>query len=427
MQFTTEFCVAKRVLILSETDREIRVGCGRDLDANKRRAIAGNVAAAFGRGVAFVELSEPELMRAINGIRAETKARPIPKARVTAKGSNHRGPPDIREIFPDAPIRTELNSLLLEAELAQATDVHLEAKDDVALIRFRVDGVMKAIRTIPIDEHRAVIARIKLLANLNTLETRRPQDGSLRVRSAGRLRDVRVSSVPSVTGESVTLRLLDATDSGISLESLGFGEATREALESLANLADGLVIACGPTGCGKTTTLAALVRRCGPESKKIVSVEDPVEYRIGDVVQIQTDERSGMGFGPLLSRILRQDPDVILIGEIRDRATAEIAVRAALTGHLVFTTLHARSAEEARSRLADMGVAPYLLDAVTRACVSQRLLRKVDGSGGYAGRVPVAEILVNGKLVTGTLRETAESLVKEGVTDWAEVRRIFGR
>jgi type II secretory ATPase GspE/PulE/Tfp pilus assembly ATPase PilB-like protein len=242
---------------------------------------------------------------------------------------------------------------------------------------------------------------------------------------------MRVSTVPGIYGESVVLRFLQSSAAG-DIESLGFQEDARKLVSLIPGLPDGLVLVTGPTGSGKTTTLAALIKACEPSTRKIITIEDPVEFLIPGVTQIQTHDAIGLGFGALLRRVLRQDPDVIVVGEIRDPETAELAIRAALTGHLVFSTLHTSSAAEARARLLDMGIPPYMIDATLKAVIGQRLLRKVKWDGPvfrYEGRVPVTEILLGdrGGSVGRSLREEAERLIARGITTRDELHRAFGK
>ena len=227
-----------------------------------------------------------------------------------------------------------------------------------------------------------------MLSNLNILEKRRAQDGRFNAAFDGIPLDIRLSIVPTVCGESIVMRLLYGRNTARSLESLGFCEEHLETLKKITALPSGLVLVTGPTGSGKTTTLNALLRLLRRNDIKIISIEDPVEYRTEGITQIQTDEETGMTFAELLKRVLRQDPDVIMIGEIRDSVSAELAVRAALTGHLVFATVHTNDSKEAAVRLCDMGIPPYLVSGTLRYVISQRLIKKTGG-----GRTPAAEIL----------------------------------
>jgi general secretion pathway protein E/type IV pilus assembly protein PilB len=310
----------------------------------------------------------------------------------------------IDRVADDAPIVNLLNSIFLEALSKRASDIHIESGCDEALIRYRTDGIMVSVRRISTERAIAVSARLKILANLNVLENRRPQDGHIDVKTGSYSLDVRISIVPAIWGESIVLRLLNRSDTPLSLGSLGFSEHNSACLKSILALTSGLVLVTGPTGSGKTTTMAALLKELDVKSTKIISIEDPVEYRIPGIIQIQVREELGLTFDALLRRIFRQDPDVIMIGEIRDIETAELAVRAALTGHLVFATLHTNNAVEAVYRLQNMGIPAYMTAAVLRMVIAQRLVRKACpecgasgcvccSSTGFAGRTVVAEFI----------------------------------
>ena len=315
------------------------------------------------------------------------------------------GVPDtpIDTIEDEAPIINLMNSIFLEAISKNASDIHIETEKTGATIRFRLDGVLVPMQTVPASVGRALAARLKVLAHLNVLEQRRPQDGRIELRTAHLTLDVRISIVPAALGESVVLRILPDTMLPLSLQELGFSDEQIRLVMPFLHLPSGLVLITGPTGSGKTTTLAAFLHILNKPDVKIISIEDPVEYRIGGITQIQTNDELGLSFDVLLKRIFRQDPDIIMIGEIRDAKTAELAARAALTGHLVFSTLHTDNAVESVMRLEDLGVPPYLISAVLRGVISQRLMRRVctecGGTGceacahtGGKGRIAVAEI-----------------------------------
>jgi general secretion pathway protein E/type IV pilus assembly protein PilB len=310
----------------------------------------------------------------------------------------------IDHIADDAPVINLLNSIFLEAIAKKASDIHIESGKGESQVRFRIDGILHPIRVISQERTIAVSARLKLLANLNVLENRRPQDGHIDITSESYSLDVRISITPTIWGESIVLRLLNRSDIPLDLDSLGFSSEHRKYLDDILSISAGLVLVTGPTGSGKTTTLAALLKELNRTETKIVSIEDPVEYRIEGITQIQVNDELGLTFNALLRRIFRQDPDIIMIGEIRDTETAELAVRAALTGHLVFATLHTNNAPEAVYRLRNMGIAAYMVAAVLRAIIAQRLVRKICpacrtlgcdlcSGAGYFGRIVVAEII----------------------------------
>lgn len=286
---------------------------------------------------------------------------------------------DLRAQASREPVVQLVHAMLAEAVRAGASDLHVESTASGLRIRQRLDGVLRDVQTLGMEFRAAVISRIKVMASLDIAERRLPQDGRTRVQVAGREVDVRVATLPALHGESVVLRLLDSTQSGATetLESLGFSEALLSRWRQLVHRPDGLLLATGPTGSGKSTTLHAALRERSTADVKVVTVEDPVEYRVEGAVQLPVNPRSGFGFATALRAMLRHDPDVILVGEMRDVETAELAVRAALTGHLVLSTLHTTDAAGAVQRLRDMGIAPYLLTGTLRGVLAQRLLRRV--------------------------------------------------
>ena len=281
----------------------------------------------------------------------------------------------------DAPIVNLVNSICIEAIRTGASDIHLEAGADAARVRYRIDGVLQTARTLEPRRFPAVSSRIKIMANLNILERRQPQDGRITVSIGNEQADLRVSIVPTHSasggGESIVLRILGRKAAVSSLADLGFPPDQLAGLRKLLSMPHGLILMTGPTGSGKTTTLNAMLNEIVSDEVKIISIEDPVEFTVSGVSQIQTNERIGLGFESLLRRVLRQDPNVIMIGEIRDSPTAEIALRAALTGHLVLSTLHTNSTAQAIPRLVNMGVEPYLITPVLRGVMAQRLVRKI--------------------------------------------------
>jgi type II secretory ATPase GspE/PulE/Tfp pilus assembly ATPase PilB-like protein len=277
----------------------------------------------------------------------------------------------------DAPIVNLVNSTIIDAIRAGASDIHFEGFRGEVRVRYRVDGVLRTAATIDRATFPAVSSRIKIMANLNIMEQRLPQDGRITVNLAGNTVDLRISVVPIAGGESIVLRLFNAANGIMGLDELGLSPDAAHRLRELAASAHGLVLVTGPTGSGKTTTLNAVLREIRSDARKIVTIEDPVEYVVAGVDQIQTNERIGLTFESLLRRVLRQDPDVIMVGEIRDPETAALAVRAALTGHLVFSTLHTNDAVSVIPRLMDMGVEPYLVAGVLRGAMAQRLVRRL--------------------------------------------------
>lgn len=284
---------------------------------------------------------------------------------------------DLLETENDAPIIRLINALLTQAVREGASDVHLEIFESRALVRFRVDGALRDVVEPRRGLHPAMVSRIKVMASLDIAEKRLPQDGRIALRIAGRPIDVRVSTIPTANGERVVLRLLDKQAGRLTLDALGMGADARDAVDSLIHSPHGILLVTGPTGSGKTTTLYSALSRLDRKSRNILTVEDPIEYELDGVGQTQVNPRIEMTFARALRAILRQDPDVVMIGEIRDLETAQIAVQASLTGHLVLATLHTNDAPGAVTRLIDMGIEPYLLASTLNGVLAQRLVRKL--------------------------------------------------
>jgi len=284
---------------------------------------------------------------------------------------------DARDLANQAPVIRFVNLLIREAYEARASDIHLEATRAGLLVRFRIDGVLTDVPSPPRGLQAAVISRVKLLAELDIAERRAPQDGRIRVRLEARELDLRVSTVPTLYGESVVLRLLDRGGRPVGLDELGMAPETLETFRRLAERPHGIVLATGPTGSGKTTTLYAALGLRQRSAEKIITVEDPVEYHLEGVTQVPVNVKAGMTFAGALRSLLRQDPDVLMVGEMRDGETAAIAVQAALTGHLVFSSLHTNDAASALTRLVDLKVEPYLIAATLEGVLAQRLVRKI--------------------------------------------------
>ncbi|MBU0480635.1 MAG: type II secretion system ATPase GspE [Proteobacteria bacterium] len=282
---------------------------------------------------------------------------------------------DLLDSEDDAPIIRLLNGIFTEAVRENASDIHIEPFESRLQIRFRVDGVLREVLQPSRILAPFIISRIKVMAKLDISEKRLPQDGRISLLIAGRPVDVRVSTIPSAVGERVVLRLLDKQAGRLNLEHLGMDPDSLAALDRLIHQPNGIVLVTGPTGSGKTTTLYAALSRLNRSSRNIMTVEDPIEYNLDGIGQTQVNTRVDMTFARGLRAILRQDPDVVMIGEIRDRETAEIAVQASLTGHLVFSTLHTNTAIGAVTRLRDMGVEPFLLSSTLSGVLSQRLVR----------------------------------------------------
>ena len=283
----------------------------------------------------------------------------------------------LRELAEDAPVIAYVNSVLAQAVEARASDIHFEPGEREFEVRFRIDGVLQPRGRQPMSRYPAIASRVKLVSQLDIAERRLPQDGRTTIRVAGQEMDVRVSAIPAVHGESLVLRLLPKRRADLALPRLGMEPDHLAMFGQWLHWPNGMVLVTGPTGSGKSTTLYSALTAVNDASRKIVTVEDPVEFRLPDVVQIQTQAEIGYTFARALRSILRHDPDIIMVGEIRDRETAEIAVQSALTGHLVLATLHTNDALSAVTRLVDMGIEPYLVAAALRATMAQRLVRRL--------------------------------------------------
>ena len=286
-------------------------------------------------------------------------------------------PQDLLDATDEAPIIRLVNSVLFQAVRQRASDIHFESFERGLVVRYRIDGVLYPVLTPPKRLQASIIARIKIMAGLNIAEKRLPQDGRFAIRTSGKDVDLRVSVLPTSHGERVVLRLLEKENRLLNLSEMGFSTERLSAIHQLIQLAHGIILVTGPTGSGKTTTLYAALSHINAPDKNIITVEDPVEYQLLGIGQMQVNPKINLTFATGLRSILRQDPDVIMIGEIRDRETAEIAIHASLTGHLVFSTLHTNDAASAATRLIDMGIEPFLVASSVVAVLAQRLLRRI--------------------------------------------------
>ncbi len=283
----------------------------------------------------------------------------------------------LKELASEAPVIKLVNQLIQQAVNQQASDIHIEPFEQSLKVRYRIDGIMREIENAPAEVAAAVVSRVKILANLNIAERRLPQDGRFKIKVKGVWLDLRVSTVPTVYGESVVLRLLHSEGAGGDFKCLGFTREQEEKLRAALSIPHGIILVTGPTGSGKTTTLYAALNHLNTPERKILSVEDPVEYNIDGINQIQVKPQIGLTFSNALRSIVRQDPDVIMIGEMRDQETAAIAIQSALTGHLVLSTLHTNDAAGSITRLLDMGVDDFLLKSTLTAVLAQRLVRRL--------------------------------------------------
>jgi len=284
---------------------------------------------------------------------------------------------DLLSIDDKAPAIKLVNKILFHAVRSRASDIHIEPYEQEVKIRFRVDGVLRNILSLPRIQVSTILSRLKIMANLNIAEHRLPQDGQSRVSIGDEVVDIRVSVIPTAGGERVVLRLLDKGRGELKLEDIGFGPDLLKTFRSLIGVSHGIVLITGPTGSGKTTTLYGALNELNDQERNILTVEDPVEYQLPGVGQMQVHPKIDLTFANCLRHILRQDPDIIMIGEIRDRETAEIAIQASLTGHLVLSTLHTNDAASAFTRLIDMGIEPYLISSTVVGVMAQRLVRVI--------------------------------------------------
>jgi type II secretory ATPase GspE/PulE/Tfp pilus assembly ATPase PilB-like protein len=335
-----------------------------------------DIAFAYGKSVSVETVESADLEQLIERLTTSAE-RSIELARAALSGDDDDLTADVRDLANQPPVVRYVNLLVRDAYDAHASDIHLEATRSGLAARFRLDGVLTPAPEPPARLHQAVVSRIKLLAELDIAERRRPQDGRIRVRLEARELDLRVSTVPTMYGESVVLRLLDHGGRPVTLDELGMSSGVLNATRQLAQRPHGMVLVTGPTGSGKTTTLYAALQMRDALREKIITVEDPIEYQLSGIAQVPVHRQAGVTFASALRAILRQDPDVIMIGEMRDHETAEIAVQSAMTGHLVFTTLHTNDAVGAIPRLLDLGVPDYLVAATLEGVLAQRLVRKV--------------------------------------------------
>jgi len=371
---------------------------------------------------------------------------------------------DLLESADDAPVIRMINALLTQALREGASDIHIEPFEQISVVRFRIDGTLRDVVKPKKAIHASLVSRIKIMAQLDIAEKRLPQDGRIALRVGGKAVDVRVSTLPTGHGERAVLRLLDKESGKLDLKHLGMSAEVLAQFDRLISQPHGIVLVTGPTGSGKTTTLYAALSRLNTSSTNILTVEDPIEYELNGVGQTQVNPRIDMTFAKALRAILRQDPDIIMIGEIRDLETAQIAVQASLTGHLVLATLHTNDSAAAVTRLLDMGIEPFLLSSSLLGVVAQRLVRKLcphckrhDGTSwhdtgcdkcgqtGYQGRVGVYELLLTTEQIRAqihnraseadiraaaqqdgmrTMREDGERWLADGTTTQAELLRV---
>jgi len=418
-----------------DSDGVLVTAVGGPLDAT----VADELSRTFGRPLRLVEMPAGEIQAAILSAQREADSVAEAFAGDGAAPAGTEAIDDLRALASQAPVIKLVNVMLLDALRAGASDLHVESTATGLRIRFRLDGVLQDVSHLARQYQAAVISRVKIMAGLNIAERRLPQDGRARMRLDDREIDVRVSSLPSLHGESLVLRILDHGVTARDLAELGMAAATERRFNDLLHRSSGLILVTGPTGSGKTTTLYGALSRVNRPGVKILTIEDPVEYQMEGVTQIPVNRKAGLTFASALRSMLRHDPDVIMVGEMRDRETAEIAIQAALTGHLVLSTLHTNDAPGGITRLVQMGIEPYLVSATLHGILAQRLVRVVcrqcggpaaGGQGtaceacsrtGYSGRTGLYELLVMSDSLRSLVVDRApldslrEAAIREGM------------
>ncbi|AEJ61840.1 type II secretion system protein E [Spirochaeta thermophila DSM 6578] len=365
VQYPLEFCEANRVLLDEETEEYVRVLMCDPED----RELLDLLGFYHRKRVVPVKISAVEFATILGRLESSEEEK---------NGEGGGGERIFLDrISNDAPVVNLVNSLILDALHRGSSDIHIECFTEYAAVRFRLDGVLFEMQRLSRERFAAVSTRLKVMAGLNIMERRLPQDGRITAEIEGHRIDMRVSFVPIVRGESIVIRLFTTREAGLALEDLGFEVDVQETVQRLLRYPHGLILSTGPTGSGKSTTLYAMLRRLHQPGVKIITVEDPIENVLDGINQIQVHEAIGLSFDSLLRRVLRQDPDIIMVGEVRDESTAELVVRAALTGHLVLSTLHTNDAISAIDRLRNMGVETYMIATVLRGVLAQRLVRRL--------------------------------------------------
>jgi type II secretory ATPase GspE/PulE/Tfp pilus assembly ATPase PilB-like protein/8-oxo-dGTP pyrophosphatase MutT (NUDIX family) len=450
-----------RVVPLSASDQEIVVGSADPLDFDCERTLAFATGRRVRFAVAAPDAIERRLEELYGGVFQDDGSQPAPESLVDVQHltTDAEAAPPIALDDTSASATQLVDELLAAGIAARASDIHIEPDERGITIRHRVDGVLAPARVLPRSVAPALVSRIKILSGLDIADRLRPQDGRARVAVSGVAVDLRVSTLPASHGEKVVIRVLDGRSAVMTLDGMGFHADELARIDQLLALREGLVLVTGPTGSGKTTTLYAALRQIKEHGVNVVTVEDPIEYRLPGIVQVQVNERAGLTFASALRSIMRQDPDVLLIGEIRDAETAEIAIQASLTGDLVLSTLHTNDAPSAITRLSDIGVASYKIATAVKGVLAQRLVRRlcprcggrdattcrVCGGTGFRGRLALVEVIIgspefaraiaNGatadRLTTIAREQGMRSLwgagvthVRAGRTTLAEVQRV---
>ena len=398
MQYPFEFIESSRALILEQDEHSVTIGY---TDNTEKKAIE-TIENYHQKKTTFIKLPEIELTAWIS--------------RTFSANEEINESKSIDKLEDNATIVNFVNSILLEGIKKKASDIHIEANDGFYTVRFRIDGYLKIYSKYYDNRFDEISARIKIMANLNVMEKRKPQDGRITVSLEQKKIDLRISVVPTTNGESIVLRILlcdeEAENSFKKLENLGFSKNDMNNIRRMLKVQHGLILVTGPTGSGKTTTMTAMLREILNSEIKIITIEDPVEISLPGVNQIQVNDQIDLTFESVLRRGLRQDPDVIMVGEIRDERTARLCVRSALTGHLVLSTLHTNDSVGTITRLINMGIEPYIVGTVLKGAIAQRLVKKNDGHG----RTVIGESFVMSKQLEEAISSNCpESIIRKTI------------
>ncbi len=355
-----------------------------------KKYYGGGVAAPAGANTPEPAAAAPAMP--VAAVREDARKAMAEAALAKGKDDDAGGGADDDKLADQAPIIRLANALIQQAIADRASDIHVEPQQRAVRVRYRVDGVLMEAMTVPRNLMAALISRLKIMGDMNIAERRIPQDGRIEVRHSGKEYDLRVSSVPTPYGEKIVMRILDKTTTMVGLDKIGFTDENQLKVEEMTAQPNGMFLCTGPTGSGKTTTLYSVLHKLNTIGVNITTAEDPVEYQLNGIAQVQMNRKAGLTFATALRAFLRQDPDIIMVGEIRDLETAEISVEAALTGHLVLSTLHTNDAPSATLRMVDMGLEPYLIAATLMGVLAQRLARKIDPDNKEPYEVPAIDL-----------------------------------
>lgn len=409
-QYTNQFIKNARCVKFEETENEVTVVVS-EINTDKIQ-ILNQV--HNGKEIKTIKVKDTDFAEFIGKFVDDT-------AGIVGKTSDKESEYRLEDINSDSPVVNIINAICLEAIRRGASDIHIQGMNEAVDVRLRIDGVLQSVRKLERHIFDSLVSRIKVMSGLNVMENRLCQDGRMSVQVQNKKLDFRVSVIPSVAGQDIVLRLFRGENEELELDDLGFSKENLKKLKSALNFPYGMILATGPTGSGKTTTLHALLKKMDKNRLKIVTIEDPVEKTIDGIEQIQVNDEINLTFENILRHVLRHDPDVIMVGEIRDKETAELAVRAALTGHLILSTLHTNDSIGAISRLRNLEIEPYLIADTLRTVLAQRLVRKTclecNGEGcitcgftGFNGRTSVSEIFNLDETVVSMIEKQAKEL-----------------